>query len=291
MTLGEEIRKAREEKGLTLSDAAEKTRISRTFLQALEDGDYSVIPGEVFVSGFLRSYVRELGLDEKEVLARYKEAVGLPPTQPESGAVAPEPAQTVIGAMAPISRLSLRTIAGLVALVVIIVVGIVLLVWNMSKEPEAPPPVEPVKPVVMDINTTTPPATAGSPEMLGYSTATPPVSVPESQPVPSTTPAPAGPAPAKPAGPARGLTLKLTAKEDTWYSYTADDKARGDVLLRRGEVGYIRAGKKILLNLGNAGGVTAELNGKRLGQLGPSRTVKRGMVFTTEDQASGQKTQ
>lgn len=305
MTLGEELKRAREEKGLTLSDAAEKTRISRSFLQALEDGEYSVIPGEVFVSGFLRSYARELGLDEKDVLARYKEAAGLPPTQPESGTAAPEPAQTVIGALAPSSRLSLRTIASALVLVVIVACGLALLVWNTGEEPVAPPPVEPVRPAVMDIITTTPPATTESPEMLGYTTVAPPVPGAEPQPAPATTPAPAGPVPAKPtvpaqakdaaaprpAEPARGLTLKLTAKEDTWYSYTSDDKAKGDVLLKRGEVGYIRAGKKILLNLGNAGGVTAELNGKKLGPLGPAKTVKRGLVFTTDDQPSGQKTQ
>src|SRR5512143_2620669 len=73
-TLGEELKAARESRGLTLEQIADTTRISHTFLKALEENDYDVIPGEVFVTGFLRTYARELGLDEKQVLARYREA-------------------------------------------------------------------------------------------------------------------------------------------------------------------------------------------------------------------------
>ena len=72
-TLGEELREAREKKGLTLEQIAETTRISHTFLKALEEDNYTVIPGDVFVTGFLRSYARELGIDEKHVLARYRD--------------------------------------------------------------------------------------------------------------------------------------------------------------------------------------------------------------------------
>ncbi len=80
-TLGEELRAAREDKGLTLRQIAEKTRISLSFLTALEADDYSSIPGEVFVTGFLRSYARELGIPENEMLAKYRQ-LNPPPAEP-----------------------------------------------------------------------------------------------------------------------------------------------------------------------------------------------------------------
>src|SRR5512143_3986166 len=89
-TLGEELKAAREKSGLTLEQIAETTRISHTFLKALEEDDYAVIPGEVFVTGFLRSYARELGLDEKHVLARYRDAHPLQREEEQ-----PEPAKEV----------------------------------------------------------------------------------------------------------------------------------------------------------------------------------------------------
>ncbi|MHB8174823.1 MAG: helix-turn-helix domain-containing protein, partial [Nitrospirota bacterium] len=72
-TIGEELKAAREAKGLSLTEIAEKTRISHTFLKALEEDDYSVIPGDVFITGFLRTYSKELGLSVKDMLARYRE--------------------------------------------------------------------------------------------------------------------------------------------------------------------------------------------------------------------------
>jgi len=72
-TLGQLLRGARESLGIELRDAAQQTRISHNYLQALEEEDFSKLPGEVFVKGFLKNYGKFLGLDESEVLKRYEE--------------------------------------------------------------------------------------------------------------------------------------------------------------------------------------------------------------------------
>jgi transcriptional regulator with XRE-family HTH domain len=72
-TLGQYLRSARESLGIDLRDAAQQTRISHTYLQALEGEDFSRLPGEVFVRGFLKNYGKFLRLDESEVLKRYEE--------------------------------------------------------------------------------------------------------------------------------------------------------------------------------------------------------------------------
>jgi len=50
-TLGEYLRSAREKRGLDLRDAAQQTRISFTYLKALEEEDFSKLPGEVLSGG------------------------------------------------------------------------------------------------------------------------------------------------------------------------------------------------------------------------------------------------
>jgi len=72
-TLGQYLRSAREAMGIDLRDAAQQTRISVNFLSALEEEDFSKLPGEIFVKGFLKNYGRFLQLDENEVMKRYSE--------------------------------------------------------------------------------------------------------------------------------------------------------------------------------------------------------------------------
>lgn len=70
--LGSLLREAREAKGLTLSEAQESTRINSSYLQALEDGRYDLLPSQVHVRGYLRNYAKFLTLDSKPLLERYE---------------------------------------------------------------------------------------------------------------------------------------------------------------------------------------------------------------------------
>ncbi len=72
-TLGQYLRDARVAKGIDLRDAAQQTRISFNYLKALESEDFTKLPGEVFVKGFLKNYSRFLNLDEAEIMKRYAE--------------------------------------------------------------------------------------------------------------------------------------------------------------------------------------------------------------------------
>jgi hypothetical protein len=83
--LGDWLVRARETRGLTLEDAERDTRISRRYLQALEDERFDIIPAPVYARGFLRSYSQYLGLDPQEAMARYprdEEVYAGPAAQP-----------------------------------------------------------------------------------------------------------------------------------------------------------------------------------------------------------------
>lgn len=73
-TIGQYLRSAREARGIELRDAAQQTRIRFNYLRALEEEDFSRLPGEVFVKGFLKNYGKFLHLDEFEVMKRYGES-------------------------------------------------------------------------------------------------------------------------------------------------------------------------------------------------------------------------
>ena len=62
-SIGEVLRLAREQQGLTLQDVSDALNIKREYLEALEKDEYDAIPGAVFVKGFLRNYGIFLELD------------------------------------------------------------------------------------------------------------------------------------------------------------------------------------------------------------------------------------
>jgi hypothetical protein len=76
------------------------------------------------------------------------------------------------------------------------------------------------------------------------------------------------------------FSVMVTAKEAAWVSLTADGKVGIAKLLRAGEKQTIRAGNRIVLITGNAGGVDVSFNGKLLGAVGNEAEV-RTLTFTS----------
>ncbi|MDK2958560.1 MAG: cytoskeleton protein RodZ [Synergistaceae bacterium] len=62
--LGKEVRRKREELGLSLKDVHEGTKIRMQFLEGIERGDFSEFPGTVYVRGFIRNYLQFIGAEE-----------------------------------------------------------------------------------------------------------------------------------------------------------------------------------------------------------------------------------
>jgi cytoskeletal protein RodZ len=74
-TLGEELKRRREERAITLPDISEATRIGTRFLKAIETDNYSVLPGGIFTRSFIRAYARQVGMNEDEAIALYQQQV------------------------------------------------------------------------------------------------------------------------------------------------------------------------------------------------------------------------
>lgn len=92
LSLGEKLRTAREERGISISEVAEQTRISPLYLEAIDQDNYKSLPGGIFNKGFVRSYAKYVGIDEQEALQDYSRLVAetAPVEQPETRTYRPE---------------------------------------------------------------------------------------------------------------------------------------------------------------------------------------------------------
>lgn len=64
---GQLLRRAREQKGLSLEDIAKKTRIPHRHLASIESGDFDALPGRTYAIGFAKSYARTVGLSDASI--------------------------------------------------------------------------------------------------------------------------------------------------------------------------------------------------------------------------------
>ena len=71
-SIGEKFKKRREERGLFVEQIARDTNISKKYIDAIESEDFSEMPGEAYLIGFLRSYAEYLDIDPEEIIAIYK---------------------------------------------------------------------------------------------------------------------------------------------------------------------------------------------------------------------------
>jgi cytoskeletal protein RodZ len=86
--LGALLRKAREQRGYTLDDIQDYTKIRKRYLDAIETGDYKVLPGSFYVRAFVKTYAETVGLDAEEVLRLYHKEL---PQTPSTETVRTEP--------------------------------------------------------------------------------------------------------------------------------------------------------------------------------------------------------
>lgn len=97
--IGEILKEARLNKGYTLDDLQQTTKIQKRYLQAIEDGDTEILPGRFYARAFVKQYADIVGLDGEKLLEdhlnetsqqaseEFAEKVNVPPsrsTQTES---------------------------------------------------------------------------------------------------------------------------------------------------------------------------------------------------------------
>ena len=74
LTLGDQLRQAREAGNITLRSISDQTRIAMRHLEAIETGDYKQLPGGIFNRSFVKAYAKQVGFDENVALELYSRA-------------------------------------------------------------------------------------------------------------------------------------------------------------------------------------------------------------------------
>ena len=124
---GARLAAAREQLGMTLSEAAERLRLDVATLQALEAGRFETLGAAVFVRGHLRHYAELLGLPLEEIEAAYAAS---------SAKLAPQPdlrRTTTLPGNSASRAISLPPRAALIGAIVLVLVALVW--WAMRVPP------------------------------------------------------------------------------------------------------------------------------------------------------------
>ncbi|MBM4464909.1 MAG: helix-turn-helix domain-containing protein [Chloroflexi bacterium] len=296
--LGQLLREARQQKGVSLEEVEEATRIRQKFLQALEEGNFAALPAEAYVKGFLRTYAMYLELDPDEVMALYQGR------EDEGKAALRQPGffQPMDLSMAAPSWLTPDLVIGGLLIVALLAFGswaawhylpppikTQLLSWRVPAT-ATPSPTATISVVSPPATSTATPTTvpAATPTDIPTATPTPlptvaavveptstPTSVPTRTPtgVPTNTPTP---------GVSAGVEVELRIVEYAWMRVIVDGEEVFVGSLEAGTTRTWRGRESVALRCGNAGGVEAIVNGQPLGLLG-----ERGQVVDVEWFAEG----
>ncbi|MBC1444855.1 helix-turn-helix domain-containing protein [Listeria seeligeri] len=88
--LGDKLKQARREKGLSLDDLQQITKIQKRYLVAIEEGNYAVMPGKFYARAFIKQYAEAVGLDSATLFDEFESEV---PETPQQEVVNNEPSR------------------------------------------------------------------------------------------------------------------------------------------------------------------------------------------------------
>ncbi|HOF06018.1 MAG TPA: DUF4115 domain-containing protein [Syntrophales bacterium] len=277
--------RVREGKGLTLRDIHAVTKITLSSLEAIERGDFHLLPEPVYAKNFIKSYARVLEIDPQPLLYQYDnylKALNKPKTPPadDGGGEKAAAAKEKKGRLARI--VTVRNAAVLLVAVILVIFAVYFL-----SEHEAP-----TLPAAGDRQPAAAQQPAAGPGALappGGPGAAPSSPAPGAQQAPTVAAAAPGKTAAAPLGAettsrpapsaagtvsASPLRLKIGATEKTWLRITADNGRQEEVTLHRGEAIERNARESFQIDIGNAGGVQVWFQDRPLPALGQKGEVR-----------------
>ncbi len=233
-TVGEILRSERERKGLSVKEIELATSIRTIYITAIEEGNYSIIPGEVYLKGFIRNYANSLGLDSQQIIDLYRQSQNLvAPTNEEITNISKTQKEIPLEKTTNSSK---WLVIGV--LIVCVASGVWWLQSNSRSlpEPKVDKQVQPA-PVI--------------PKQVTKEQTT----------IPST------PVTVKP------VIIIAKYTDQCWTSVTADNTIIYEGTPQAGETFTWEAEQNIIIKAGNAGGIDIVYNGQSLGILGTKGEV------------------
>lgn len=248
--LGEMLKAAREEQGLTLEEVEEALRIRSHLLDALEQNKFEMFPSPVVTRGLIRNYAQHLKLDPIEALTLY-DGNGILPIKGQR--LTPNGIEFMNLSMAPRPFITWDLVIG-IFLFLLVVGGAGYIAYGAAFQPgplATPTPL----PVAQGLSTD---AALPLPTVTPLPTATP-------TPLPPTeTPTPIVYA---------GVAVQLLIQQPSWVQILVDDVKAFEGILQAGETREWGGERRVAIRAGNAGGVEVVVNGINRGVMGPEGQV------------------
>ena len=260
-TFGDNLKREREMRGVSLDEISAATRIATRFLQAIENEEWNQLPGGVFNRGFVRAVAHYLGLDEENTVAEYALAVDDRPSVPvwtgRPPAVVPD-------------RPWLAWIFTVVAIVALAAGGWFatrrILAWRAARRAaqSAPPPLAGTPPdattdatrgATKDAIQELPPS--NTPAVVSTDVATGSVPAARAPGVPST------------AADTAPMELKIETVRKTKMTVEADTARVFEGTVKAGENRTFSAKERFQISARDAGALVIQLNGRTLAPIGP----------------------
>lgn len=268
MTAGEMLKNARTtgRRKREIATISKLLCIREEFLTALEDGNYRVIPEDVYILGFARSYAVELGLDPEVVISKLKKELGIVKKESkEEVEVKAKPKAETPKAKVKIDKETVLKygkdsirfvrknwvwfVSGLVALIIIVggVIGIVA--YQKASAKRAAAAAEHV-----EETTTIPEPDFRYPIHEKFDVKN-----------------------------SKESRVVLQAEKESWVKI---EDARGSSIFSRvliaGDVYYLPAGDKFKATFGNVGAIDVWVDGRLIKKLGPANTKKTGISMSPD---------
>jgi len=241
--LGEELRAAREARGLSPSAVSERIHIRSVYLESIEAEDWT-LAAPVYVRGFIRTYARFLGVDPERAVEAFNASVARNSAPPAAGDARRVGVAT---RRRPSPWLWVATVAAAV---------LVGLVGYTAFRPASVSGVARSRATPTVVGVATPQASAAPAAALP--------AVPHARSAP-------------PKAPSRRLGVRLTQR--SWLLVSVDGNKRLEGIFPAGTQKWFQ-GARVDVRAGNAGGVVLNVNGRGLGPMGhPGDVVERSLAL------------
>lgn len=256
--LGNELRQYRLAKNISLTTISTATRINIKFLEALEQGNFSILP-QTYIRAFLREYAHAVGVDENDILAKYTEILAQQSSAspPQAPLVSPVP-QITYTSPSPGSFIKLISEYRYYVFAGLVVAGLLIWYFYASTPKPQEPMIEelPFERVIKETE---------------LSTGVSPKALVEREPA-ATVPRPLQ----------DSLTLTILTSDSVWMSISIDDSSIREYIFPPNTRRSFKAASQFTITAGNAGAVSLRLNDKDLGILGKKGSVVRNKVLSRQ---------
>lgn len=246
-SIGQELKRERELRGISLKEIADSTKINLRFLRALEEDRFDLLPEKFFTRGIIRTYAKYLGLDEQSVLNTYLESQQIHKAQE----TADEDKKSGMAEM-PDSPPKEKRISLLFALMILIVLALIVIMYFVFRKEVSPPPAlsqaQAVPEKTQEIPITELPSAREEPEIKQ-----------------------------------EGLNIEIMVHQETWLEIFVDQEMVDSGIKMPGDRLQFKALREFLFHIGNAGGITFTINGQEGIKFGEPGTVRRDVLINLDN--------